>query len=689
MRPEIQALRAAAILAVVVYHLWPHRLTGGYVGVDVFFVVSGYLITAHLIRDLARGTRAPFAFWARRIRRLMPASLLTLLVAGILTILFVPVTVRDGFLTDVVASAFYVQNWHLAASSVDYLSATAPPSLVQHFWTLSVEEQFYVVWPLVLLAAGAVLRRRARYSVAGTTLVLASIAFIASFAYGWYAAVTDPTPSFFITTGRIWEFAIGAMLAAYVALRGGRVPGLEMPAPAATATAWAGWALIALSFVAFTSTTLHPGPMTLIPVVGTALILAAGDPAGRIAPRALVSLRPVQRIGDWSYSLYLWHWPLIALAPFVVDDATSKPVTLSILAASFVLAYASYRWVERPVLDGKVPGLETTARAMIAMAIGMAIVVAAPFVVQHRDAQAREAGLEQLEQLEDASSAANACRGAEGVTDPECAGQTPDDVVPALEVAPDDWGTAYADADCGSPSRKGTRLITCEHVGGDGSGAKVLLVGDSHARHLFPMGAALADEHDWTLTLAYKTGCPYSDHIRTTKDAAAGQACATWNDSVDAMIADDGFDLVITSQWASAKNQGTHAEATAGFVDKWTTVVDSGARVLAVKDLPAPSGDTLACLAQTAEPWDDACTNAEAEALRFDPLVEAADAFDSSQVQAVDLDDAYCWDGTCHAVVAGAIVYGDRDGHMTATWSRTLAPVLDARVPAEFLTAHS
>ena len=161
LRPEIQALRAAAVLLVVVAHLWPSLLPGGYVGVDVFFAISGFLITSLLLREIDRtGQLSLSAFWARRARQILPAALVTLLFCAIATIVFVPLTYWQQFLNELRASTAYVQNWQLAESAVDYFAADNGPSPVQHFWSLSAEEQFYVVWPVLLLLAVGLTRKR-------------------------------------------------------------------------------------------------------------------------------------------------------------------------------------------------------------------------------------------------------------------------------------------------------------------------------------------------------------------------------------------------------------------------------------------------------------------------------------------------------------------------------------------------
>src|SRR6478609_1994524 len=198
LRPDIQALRALAVVIVMLFHLWPNRLSGGYIGVDVFFVISGFLITGQLLREAdRRGRISVIGFWVKRARRLLPAALVVLAVSAIGTFLWVPQSLWQSYFKQIIASTVYVQNWVLAHDSVDYLASTNKPTVVQNFWTLSVEEQFYVVVPLVLMAVLLFSRTstwRPRFGVALVAITVASLAF------SIYLTANNPPVAFFVTT---------------------------------------------------------------------------------------------------------------------------------------------------------------------------------------------------------------------------------------------------------------------------------------------------------------------------------------------------------------------------------------------------------------------------------------------------------------------------------------------------------
>src|SRR5512146_55444 len=309
-RPDIQGLRAIAVALVVVYHLFPSLLPGGYVGVDVFFVISGFLITGHLWRGYAKSGKLSLVdFWGRRARRLVPAAALVLAVTWVGARLVLPTPRLAETATEIRASALYYQNWQLAHNAVDYLKSHEAASPVQHFWSLSVEEQFYLVWPLLFVVAGLVARKRARApgsdasAVSGQSVIrghrvvaiLTGALVLASLAYSVYDTIADPAAAYFVTTTRMWELGIGGLLAllpTVAARRLGRHGWLG----------WAGLAMIIASQFAIRGSTPFPGWIALVPVLGAAAIIAGGSAQGKRGPWRLTSTRLMVFLGGISYS---------------------------------------------------------------------------------------------------------------------------------------------------------------------------------------------------------------------------------------------------------------------------------------------------------------------------------------------------------------------------------------------------
>src|ERR687897_977248 len=350
-RPDVEGLRAVAVGVVLLYHAGVPFAPGGYVGVDVFFVISGYLITGLLlIASEKTGTLSLARFYSRRAKRLLP---MTVVVLGAVVLVvgmwprFDPVRMDEVSL-GVVASGLYVMNWLLAARATDYFAAGLQASPVQHFWTLAVEEQFYLIWPALLLVT-AWWSRRAGWSLRPALAAAFAAVTIASLTYSVYATQLQAGAAYFSTLTRGWELALGGMLALVPASRLRR-----QPRWVAYALGWAGLGAIAFATFRFNDGTLFPGYAALVPTLGTAAIIAAGigSTVTFAGPARLLTLGPVRHVGRISYSWYLWHWPPLVFAA-TLWGKLSPLEGVGVLAASYVPAVLSNRLVERPFLHSK------------------------------------------------------------------------------------------------------------------------------------------------------------------------------------------------------------------------------------------------------------------------------------------------------------------------------------------------
>lgn len=542
-RTDIQALRALAIAAVVINHLWHDRLPGGYVGVDVFFVISGFLITSHLFGEVARTGRVRLgAFYARRIRRLLPAALLVLLVSAILVALYLPYPRWERNAMEIAASASYIENWVLAAMSVNYSALNDSATVAQHYWSLSVEEQFYLVWPILMVAAvvwGARFAARSslRRRVLSALVAVGSISFLASM---WFTAVS-PNQAYFVTFTRAWEFALGGL----VALLAHRIrPGLVV----ANLLTAAGLAAVVVAALVFNAQTPFPGVAALIPVVGTAAIIAAGNHVHQWHTWFTAS-RPVQWLGGVSYSLYLWHWPLIVIAPFALSAERGTVMNLGILAVALVLAWLTKRAVEDPGQRWAFWS-SSVRRSLLLMLAGM-LVVALAAAALFVGGRIQSAGDDP-----DGALPTGGCVGPNALQDERCT----DPFGPAESVvmtAKNEY--FYTPPECSDlltllsyGDFKTTR--NCDFSTDGEPTQRVWLVGDSHAQQWQGALFDLAREREWDLTISYYGGCPAADVAFTGFRAPWGQSdvdrCRQWSRDVSETIAADRPDLVFTSMAA-------------------------------------------------------------------------------------------------------------------------------------------
>lgn len=680
LRPEIQLLRAVAVSAVVVNHVWPGALPGGYLGVDMFFVISGYLITAHLLREVDRtGTIRLRAFWGRRVRRLLPASLLVIVVSAVASLVVLPAAEWPMVFRQVTASALYVQNWALAADAQDYFASAQSPSPLTHYWSLSLEEQFYLVWPLLILGAYVVGRRlgRPRPAIA----VLLGVVVAASLAFSVRQTATDPGAAYFVTPARMWQLGIGGLLAFLPTLTRGRHVARSRRRHV---VALAGWVAVATSVVTFDEGSPVPGWVTLLPVLGTAAVIWAGDAFLRAVPRAA---RPLLAIGLWlgaiSYSLYLWHWPPVVLVPAALGRPLGSTGQVVLVVAVVVLAWATLTLVENPLREHRWAARGPLWRTFLPAAVATSLVVGfATYTgagVDRRTETVRE-------QVTTALESGDRCFGARAVANgcPE-----PNRLryrnAGLLRVENTQFDPTWGETCLQNPRE--AAVVSCQYgVPPAQTDRRVILVGDSHARHWAPAVERIALRRQWNVTLIAKSSCPVNaEDPRTRRFPEFVPSCRAWNDAVVDRVLASRADLVITS--ASSRNyvlpglKGRQATArmAAGYASVWRRWAAAGKTVVALGDVPRMrQGDIPTCVMRSGT-RDDPCWAPAAEADSPDPLLLAVERMDSRRVHGVDLSRFFCSGGRCHSVIGGIVAYGDGN-HMLEYFARSLAPYLEEQL---------
>ncbi|MGC5167033.1 acyltransferase family protein [Luteimicrobium sp. DT211] len=665
-RRDIQGLRALAVALVVLSHFWPARLPGGYIGVDVFFVISGFLITSHLASRPPQRWADLAAFWGRRVRRLLPAATLVLLVSLAASVAFLPATALPRIAHETAAAAVYAENWALARSATDYFAADDLHTPVQHYWSLSVEEQFYIVWPLVIGAALWCARRfRVRFPWVETGLVAV---FVASLAYSLRDTATNPAPAYFVTPTRMWELALGGLVA-LAAVRGFRL----VPRAARAPLAWLGLTAIVAAALLYDAATPFPGIAALLPTAGAAAVIAATADDVDGSPDRLWSLRGVQLAGDVSYSIYLWHWPLIVVAPFVLGHDVYWPAKIALVVGAFLLAWVTKVAVEDPVRRSR--GLARPVwRTFLVGALLMGVTVSAATAVRvHEERVAQQA----QDAVAEALHADSTCFGAAAARKGSC-DFVGDELLTPATFAKTDKAQVYEDG-CWN-SQPFTSRKTCTY-GAKNPTKRIALVGNSHAGYWQPALADLAKKNGWQVTTYLASQCYTVDAVQLIGPASDGENCrklARWQ---VASVANGHYDLVVIADrtWLQLKgvSKADRGDVARGLYAKtlqtWTR---AGVPALVLRDVPFHQQSVPDCVAQSSTDLA-ACADPEKTALIRDPLFEAAEADTSGKVSTLDLTRRFCKDGTCYGVVGGVIAYFDQ-GHMSATFSRTLEPDIEA-----------
>ena len=674
LRPEIQALRAIAVATVVIFHYWPRLISGGYIGVDVFFAISGFLITGHLVREVEGSGRVSLAgFWARRARRILPAALLVLLFCAVATFLIVPLNLWHQFFREIQASTLYVENWYLAHQAVDYLGADNRPSPVQHYWSLSVEEQFYIVWPLLILIAMAVARNGSALLRRRAIILILALLTAASLAYSIWDTAENPASAFFVTPTRVWEFGAGGLLAIF-AVSTAR-PQLR------AAVSWIGVAMILVAAFAYTPETRFPGTAAILPIVGTLAVIWAGSPALRWAPTGWMSLRPTQWLGDVSYSVYLWHWPLLILTPFLLVAELGTPIKLALVGLTLVLAALSKRFVEDPLRSGPLLANRKPRRSFVFALAGTGAVllatVAALAVLSARQDDDTKLGQQLL-------AAHTRCLGA-AARDPEhqpCNNPrlrllvTPS---PAAAVA----GIKTEGEVCSADQIvfEGALAICSFGVPADRAKRHVALVGDSHSFKWRTGFYVAALKRGWNVTSIGQTGCPFSLVAPPTSTGEALSTCQARNRQLPSWLErHPEIDTVFFAQASQFIRPKKVQSAIKGYEDAWRTLPKSVKTIIILRDNPKALKTTLDCIERAIgdhQPAGTACAIPRARVIgRFtDAAPEAARRLNKPNVGVIDLTDFYCDEKLCYPVIGGVLVTSDKS-HLTPLFNTTLVPFL-------------
>ncbi len=663
---EIQGLRAVAVSAVLVFHIWPTILPGGYVGVDVFFVISGYLITGMLLRDAERsGSISLASFYTGRIRRLLPAATAIIVLSAACFALLPQVRWLD-VAWDAVASGLYVQNWWLGIKAVDYLSEGNAPSLLQHYWSLSVEEQYYLIWPLIgwaLLATSSWARRNPQSAF----IFLTSIFGILSFAYSIYLTEVNSGLAYFASTTRAWELALGGILAC------SKMSTVNWPDWWRAALGWIGLGLIAWASLAFGATTPFPGYAALLPTVGTVLVVAAAQSTSPWSVYALLKQPVVQFLGDLSYSLYLVHWPIIVIFNAVTGSApTSLPAGLFLLGLSLAAAVAVKRWIEdplrygAPILGTRVP----SPRLLLGSSVAIVAITASLIVVPNRawlGAGPAQVDARLLDQNFDPGRP----------------------TIPPLAIARNDNPDVYK-LGCHVNQAESTPK-SCE-FGSAFVDRIVVLVGDSHAAQWLPaIQKIYGNRPGWRIATYTKSACTLNAQgVTIGTDRRHYTSCAAWNDNVLDELKTIKPEIVFISGSSTYRSLGSLTEEAnfialaEGYVDQWRQIIDIGSKMVVFHDTPRMKEDVPDCMSRAGTRPDD-CATLRSSAQLPDPLVEAVRQAPAEwDLTAIDLTDEICESTMCLPTKGQVLIWRDSH-HLTATFASLLADKIVKMLPADGL----
>lgn len=654
-RTDIEGLRAIAILLVVAAHAKVPWLAGGFVGVDVFFVLSGYLITGLLLKELYETGQIRFSnFYARRFRRLLPALLTMVICVGFTAALILPPAAQPAQATAAASAVLWLSNFHFAFSNIDYFGPDAANNLFLHTWSLGVEEQFYLVWPALLLLVLALRAPRGNLRIPHLKIAMLLVTVISLL---WCVLATDKTPhlAFYLMPSRAWQFSLGALTFLYLRKPNRPIGGGEgqsahaISGVAHTTPPWIGWlglALIIGAALLLDENTQYPGLPALLPSLGAAAILAAGSPTKQSGVSKTLSWRPLQALGRVSYAWYLWHWPTLLLGGVLIG--LSNPThRVALVALSLALAVASYRFVESPLRRN--PGLITRPQffvfASLALMFGANVACITWFNAVFN-----------------------------WINPPQ---------QPSTLAARSDLPAIYA---MGCDDFFRSAVVRACAFGPPNAAHTAVLMGDSIGGQWFPAVAKVFANPDWRLLVFTKSSCPMVDEpVFNRRIGRSYVECATWRENALKEIVALRPDVVLLG------SSSTYDFDQAQWLDGTTRILKAlspaSGHVYVLRATPGLSFDGPACL--SARNWlpalhlheDDCHANAfnQQNADVYEWLKRAAMGFPN--VTPLDFNDGICPDGLCEAERNGLVVYRDEQ-HLTAHFVETLSDELGRRIEA-------
>lgn len=678
-RKDIDGLRAVAVLLVVVYHVWLDRVSGG---VDAFLMISAFFLTGSFVRRLEAGK--PLAIvsqWIRTFKRLLPAAAVVIAATVIAATFIMPASGHPDLWRHAWASLFYYENWALAAESVDYYADTSLASPLQHFWSLSVQGQVFLLWPLLFAVIAFLRWALGRRSVRAVALVCFAVVFAASLVYSIITTQEHQESAYFNTGARVWEFAAGSILAIVL-------PWIRLPRVLGAIIGWLGLAALLTCGMVLDVQGGFPGYLALWPVLAVAAIILAGSPEEKgFGPAILLETKPVLALGRDAYALYLVHWPILVLT---LIARRGEPLGflegLALILVSIVLARL-LTWL----VDARVRRLawanSNNVRGVLVILLSVAI-VAIPVI------SLQQSALQATEEVHSAGPAERAAANpGAAVLDPRWAGKIDPDAprIPLPTELDLQWGSLpeYCSAEA-FESLSAAMLEKCGENAVESPEQTVLVVGDSHVEQWLEPLSAIAEDRNWRLISVLQGGCPFTlQAVEVYADPEFGETCLAWNlEFIDLALALHPDTIITIGTAAAPSDPGSDPDAgeRERLHDQSAALElfrEAGIATVLIRDNPRFTFDNYVCVEQARSA--DECDVQRSQALAAaNPL----DSVEGPGVATIDMTDLICPDGVCRSVIGNVNVYLD-DNHLTIAYTATMRPMLEERLQEAIARALS
>ncbi len=649
-RPEIQGLRALAVLLVAAYHFWFGRVSGG---VDVFLLISAFLMAGSFARKIEKGTfagiRTVLTYWVHVFKRILPLATLTVVATLAGAYFWLPAERWLSLLSEARSVMLYRENWWSIKNTVDYYAAdTSSASPFRHFWSLSLQGQIYLLWPLLFLLAWALVKTF-RFKALPTLLVIFGAVFAYSLNFSIKLTASDQQIAYFHTEARLWEFALGTLVAL-------ALPLFRLKNITRAIMGWAGIAMIISCGFIFDVEGAFPGYAALWPTLAASFIIIAGDTQTKFGPEKLLTIKPLLKLGGFSYALYLVHWPLLVFYLYRVDqEKAGFGAGLVLLAISIVIAWAITKFIETPLRTWKWSEAKPIrALGVVAVCVLLGLIPIASWnkaiATTTLQAQAnRGLNNEGAKTLE----AGFVYEGEENPTviPVRTSGKDWADRGPLCVETNPDWDLDEAQA------------RDCHHtVVNDQPSKTVVAVGNSHMQMWAPVLRQLAEDQGWDLTMMTTGGCFYG--TEDIKDDELFEDCLESSASMHDLISDLDPDLVFMTATRSAPDEDD--ELLAGAENRVDQLLADGRTVVGIRDTPRLATMHKDCLDRGGS--EETCAMDPGQDVYSDPQLEIE--VEKPGFGAVNMSDVVCPENSCPVTIGNIYVYQDYD-HINATYAET------------------
>lgn len=647
-RIEIEGLRFVAALLVAIYHIWMNRVSGG---VDVFFVISGFLITTSIISTINRTGKFKFGPYIKKLmKRLLPSVFFILGIVLILSIFFLPKSILGKTIKEIVASMFFYQNWQLAISNTDYLDASQMKTPIEHFWAMAIQGQFYIIWFLLFTVILIIIKKLKVTNIKMLINSFLGIIFISSLIYSIYLTSANQQWAYFTTFTRVWQFALGSLLCI-------NLSSIRVNKVFAVLAGWIGLFGLILTGIIFDVSEMFPGYIALWPMVCAILILLSGTRETKNGVKRFLGTRIMVKLGGISFGIYLWHWVLLSFYRYNIGESPGILAGVAIILVSIILSWLMTKVIEEPIRSSNDDKF-SFKRLGIMGGINM-LLIASLFIGIFLDEQ-------KLNQKVADKDYPGALAVHEEVDVPDM------EPIPALSQVFDDLPQAHLDGS--NQGLKESDLKIGEYGENEDYDATIALIGSSHSEHW--QGALLeaTKNHNYRFLNITRSGTRFSTGY--AEDDMKG----IWNQHVLDYLKDADVDLIVAQSTASDTG---NIEVQQQMMDQLQYVKDEyDIEVLAVRDVPRYSFNILESLETNG--IDKTIENMNQEDNQKDESSWNQFVEENESLHKIDLTDHFRINGEFRPVIGNIVIYRD-NRHMTNSYSKTFGPVLEEKLQ-EILT---